>query len=48
MAYILEAAGGASSDGSQSLLACTPDTLHERSPLFVGNESLIERLEETL
>jgi fructose-1,6-bisphosphatase I len=48
MAYILEAAGGASSDGNQSLLARTPDTLHERSPLFVGNEALIERLEETL
>jgi fructose-1,6-bisphosphatase I len=48
MAYIVDAAGGASSDGTQSLLECTPETLHERSPLFVGTQSLIERLEDTL
>jgi fructose-1,6-bisphosphatase I len=45
MAAVLEAAGGASTDGDRSLLARTPAELHERSPVFVGNEGLIERLE---
>jgi fructose-1,6-bisphosphatase I len=48
MAAVLEAAGGASSDGTRSLLAKTPDELHERSPVFVGSEGLVERLETAL
>jgi len=48
MGYIIEAAGGRSSDGTQSLLAKTPDEIHERSPVFVGNHSLIDRLEQSL
>lgn len=48
MAAIIEAAGGASSDGHRSLLHKTPSDLHERSPVFVGSTSLIERLEATL
>jgi len=45
IAHVIATAGGASTDGRQSLLAKTPGSLHERSPLFVGNESLIDRLE---
>ncbi|WP_232701351.1 class 1 fructose-bisphosphatase [Halobacterium wangiae] len=48
MAYVVETAGGASSDGSKSLLECDPDSLHERTPTFVGNESVIEALEDAL
>ncbi|AHG03478.1 fructose-1,6-bisphosphatase [Halobacterium sp. DL1] len=48
MAYVVEAAGGASSDGSQSLLDCDPDSLHARTPTFVGNESVIDALEGAL
>lgn len=48
MAHIIETAGGASTDGTRSLLAQTPGELHERSPVFVGNESLVESLESTL
>lgn len=48
IAYIVEAAGGASSDGTGSLLDLDPDGLHERTPTFVGNESLIEDLEAAL
>jgi fructose-1,6-bisphosphatase I len=48
VAHIVEAAGGASSDGERSLLDRTPDRLHERVPVHVGNESLIDRLESTL
>lgn len=46
MGYIIETAGGASSDGEQSLLSKTPTALHERSPVFVGNEKLLSQLEE--
>jgi fructose-1,6-bisphosphatase I len=48
VAYVVEAAGGASSDGSQSLLDLDPDALHERTPTFVGNESVIDDLEAAL
>lgn len=48
MASIVEAAGGASSDGTGSLLDRTPERLHERSPVFVGTQSLVERLEAAL
>jgi fructose-1,6-bisphosphatase I len=48
IAYVVEGAGGASSNGERSLLDCDPEELHERTPLFVGNESLIDRLEDAL
>ena len=45
IAYIVERAGGASSDGSGSILDVEPEAVHQRTPVHVGNESLIERLE---
>ncbi|MBP2250859.1 fructose-1,6-bisphosphatase I [Halarchaeum solikamskense] len=45
MAYIVEAAGGASTDGTRSLLDVEPDTLHERTPIYLGNDALIDRAE---
>ncbi|ELZ86072.1 fructose-1,6-bisphosphatase [Haloferax elongans ATCC BAA-1513] len=46
--YILETAGGASSDGTQSLLDVDKDELHARTPVHIGNESLIDDLEAAL
>jgi fructose-1,6-bisphosphatase I len=48
IAYIVATAGGASTDGTRSLLAKTPSHIHERSPIFVGNERLVDELEATL
>lgn len=48
IAKIIEAAGGASSDGSQSLLVVEPTDLHQRVPVHVGNERYIDRLEVAL
>jgi len=48
MAHVVETAGGASSDGERSLLAVDPDELHQRVPVHLGNEVLIERLERAL
>ncbi|SDE77020.1 class 1 fructose-bisphosphatase [Halorientalis regularis] len=46
--YIVESAGGRSSDGERSLLDVEPDRLHQRVPVHVGNTELIERLEGAL
>ena len=46
--YIIESAGGRSSDGTQSLLEVEPTELHQRVPVHVGNEDLIDRLETAL
>jgi len=48
IAAIVSMAGGSSTDGEQSLLDKTPESLHERSPLFVGNDDLIGRLENAV
>ncbi|WP_121742512.1 class 1 fructose-bisphosphatase [Natronorubrum halophilum] len=46
--YIIERAGGRSSNGRQSLLSVEPDDIHERTPVHVGNADLIDRLEDRL
>jgi fructose-1,6-bisphosphatase I len=48
IAYVLRAAGGASSDGERSLLAIDPEELHQRVPMHVGSQPLIDRLEDAL
>jgi fructose-1,6-bisphosphatase I len=45
MAYVMERAGGASTDGARSLLAVEPDELHQRTPVHLGNAELVERVE---
>ena len=48
MAYIVESAGGASSNGDGSLLDTEPADIHERTPLYLGNEQLIDRIEASV
>ncbi len=48
IAYIVESAGGRSSAGDGSVLDVEATSLHQRTPLFVGNDELIERLESAL
>ncbi|WP_049981778.1 class 1 fructose-bisphosphatase [Halolamina rubra] len=48
IAKIIEAAGGASSDGERSLLAVEPTELHQRVPVHVGNQEYVDRLEAAL
>ena len=48
MAYIVESAGGVSSDGSQSILEVEPTRFHQRVPVHLGNEQLIDRVEAHL
>lgn len=48
MAYVVESAGGSSSNGDGSLLDAEPDELHERAPLYLGNDALINRIEASV
>jgi fructose-1,6-bisphosphatase I len=43
LAFIAEQAGGAASDGHRRIMDLTPQTLHERTPLFLGScEDVVE------
>lgn len=48
LAYLVEAAGGDSTDGSGSLLDVEPAGLHARTPTYLGDVGLIRRVEERL
>ncbi len=42
LAFIVEQAGGAASDGHRRILDIEPSELHERTPLFIGSKSDVE------
>jgi fructose-1,6-bisphosphatase I len=48
LSFIAEQAGGASSDGRQRILDIPPKSLHQRTPIFVGNRDLVEKVEELI
>ena len=48
MAYLVECAGGVSSDGSGSILDVEPTRFHQRVPVHLGNQELIDRVEAHL
>ena len=45
LAFIIEQAGGKASDGKQRILDIQPDTLHQRTPLFIGSDKMVEEAE---
>ncbi len=45
IAYLAEQAGGKASNGFDRILEIEPNTLHQRSPFFVGLRSMVETLE---
>jgi fructose-1,6-bisphosphatase I len=48
MAFIAETAGGASTDGGQSILEVEAEELHQRTPFFAGHTEMVEEIEERL
>jgi fructose-1,6-bisphosphatase I len=48
LAFLAERAGGAATDGRQRLLDRTPASLHERTPLYVGDRDEVLALTERL
>ncbi len=48
LGYVAEQAGGAASDGERRLLDVVPSGLHQRTPLIVGDRSLVEQAVATI
>ena len=48
LAFIVEQAGGAASDGTRRIMDVMPAELHERTPLFIGSKREVETAVEML
>jgi len=48
MAFIVEQAGGKATNGKNSILQIEPEDLHQRIPLFIGSEEMVNTLGEFL
>jgi fructose-1,6-bisphosphatase I len=48
MAMIVEQAGGRASDGMRNILDIQPESLHQRTPVFLGSTPFVEMAEEYL
>lgn len=48
LAFIIEQAGGKASDGERRIMEIQPEDLHQRSPIFIGNTEMVEKVEEFL
>ena len=48
LAFVVEQAGGAATDGEQRILDITPKELHERVPLFIGSKLDVEKATEIM
>ncbi len=46
LAFLIEQAGGAASDGVGPVLDVIPHDLHQKTPLFIGNRDLVETAED--
>lgn len=46
LAYLAEQAGGMASDGVSPIVDLQPHSLHQRTPLFIGNRELVEKANE--
>ena len=45
LAFLAEQAGGKASDGSRRILDIEPESLHQRSPFYVGSKNMVEKAE---
>jgi fructose-1,6-bisphosphatase I len=48
LAFLAEQAGGAASDGARPILEIEPSSLHQRTPLFIGDSRLVQAAEAYL
>lgn len=48
LAFIVEQAGGAATDGNTRIMDITPTSLHQRTPLFIGSRHDVETAQEFL
>jgi fructose-1,6-bisphosphatase I len=45
LAFLATHAGGFGSDGHRDLLEITPDDIHQRTPVFIGDRELVDRVD---
>lgn len=45
MAMIIEAAGGKASNGTTRILDLVPESIHARSPIYLGNKEEVDAIE---
>ena len=48
LAFLVEEAGGAATDGTKRILDVLPESLHERCPLFIGSAEDVRCVQEFL
>jgi fructose-1,6-bisphosphatase I len=48
LAFVVERAGGAATDGTRSILDIVPDELHQRTPLYVGSKGDVAEVHRLL
>ena len=48
MAFIMEEAGGRATDGKKRILELQPESLHERTPIYIGSEEDVLLMEKYL
>jgi fructose-1,6-bisphosphatase I len=48
ISYIAEQAGGACSNGLERILGIAPESLHQRSPFYVGSKNMVKKVVEFL
>jgi len=46
MSYVIEQAGGYGSTGRGPILDVQPQSLHQRTPVFIGNRDVVQKAEE--
>ncbi len=48
LGFIVEQAGGLASDGTRRVMDIQPDSLHQRTPLFIGSRDMVNMVEDFL
>jgi fructose-1,6-bisphosphatase I len=46
MSFLMEQAGGKSTNGQQRLLDLVPEKIHQRTPIFIGSSNMVDKVME--
>lgn len=46
LSFIIEQAGGLSTDGEKRIMEIEPNSIHECTPIYIGSKVNVERLKE--
>jgi fructose-1,6-bisphosphatase I len=46
LAYLAEQAGGKASNGKRRIMTISPESLHQRTPLYIGSKKMVEMAEK--